>query len=166
MKKTLFFQNWDSSFPLPWKPIVDKNANKPFIPLSFEEAIAAGNYDNYFPEEGESSKNKVPFKKDKENDINNEEQITSSPLVQKSGSEEKSFIPAYTEANLKKMEEILSTAWFHAPLQNDLDKLVDGGVKAYTFKFCYQGSFSMVDVFRLNIMGQHKYIFMARLQVM
>ena len=63
MKKTLFFQNWDSSFPLPWKPIVDKNANKPFIPLSFEEAIAAGNYDNYFPEEGKSSKNKVPFKK-------------------------------------------------------------------------------------------------------
>ena len=63
----------------------------------------------------------------------------------------------------------MSTAWFHAPLQNDLDKLVDGGVKAYTFKFCYQGSFSMVDVFLLslfkvglNLMGHYVCLKMYR----
>ena len=202
VKKTLLFKNWDSSFPLPWKPIVDKNAKKPFMPFSFEEAIAAGNYDKSIPilagttgEEGLIVT--APFHKsqrrwnlffsqwnkwapqllfNRETDLITETDISvadeifehffpeegktsdsndgitsSSRLIQERIDEKRKFIPSYTAANLKKMEEIVSTAWFHAPLQNDLDRLVECGVSVYTFKFRYQGSFSMVDVFRLSM---------------
>ena len=215
VKRTLLFKNWDSSFPLPWKPIVDKNAKRPFMPFSFEEAIQAGNFDknipilagvtseeglivtapfhksqrrwnlffrhwykwapqflfnreidlisetdisvvkeifdHYFSEEGNKKKDAGFILKEKETN-NDDDDITASTLfIQKSIDQEQGVIPSYSEANLKKLEEIVSTAWFHAPLQNDLEQLVRGGVSVYTFKFCYQGPFSMLDVFRLSL---------------
>ena len=225
-KKTLLFKNWDNSFPLPWKPVVDKHAKRPFMPLSFEDAVEAKSFDKnipilagttgeegliitapfhksqrrwnlffrqwykwapqllfnretdlitetditvvdnifeqYFPTENASKIERSSFPNERETPDRNETVTISSRLVQKTIDEEINIIPEYTDENLKKMEEIVSTAWFHAPLENDLEKLIGCGVSAYSFKFCYQGSFSMVDVFRLsasklglNLMGQH-----------
>lgn len=215
IEKTMLFKDWDYTFPLPWKPVIDKNSKSPFMPFSFEEAIAEGNFDKDIPilagvtgEEGliitapflKSQKRWNLFFQDwkkwapqllfnretdliNENDISlvdkifehyfpiehklrqegnsisvetetdnvNEELMLQPHSITKSSTEESIFIPSYNDANLKKMEEIVSTAWFHAPLQNDLEKLVKSGVRAYTFKFSYQGTFSFVDVFRLPV---------------
>ena len=49
VKKTMLFKDWDNTSPLPWKPVVDKHSKKPFLPLSFEEAIKSGSVDTRIP---------------------------------------------------------------------------------------------------------------------
>ena len=228
--KSLMFKDWDSTFPLPWKPVVDNYASLPFMPLSFEDALKSGNFDKTIPilagtmgEEGlivtapfhKSSKRwellfrqwekwapQLFFNRETEliteNDIEAVDKVfehffpvaadkclsseanrdpkylrsqtstvdEDAVLLQNSSNTSsiwnKYFIPPLTENNLKQIEEIITTSWFHAPLHNDLEKLVKAGVNAYSFKFCYQGTFSIVDVFRLskikmglNFMGRY-----------
>ena len=220
MKKTMLFKDWDNSSPLPWKPVIDAYARKPFMPKSFEESIKAGSFDNKIPilsgtmgEEGLIVT--APFYKSKkrwkiffrqwekwapqlffnretelitENDViaanrllecvypNINASKTTSGEDNNKHDEAKEFIedekailmnqtsqnsneysikreddiPQFTDENIKKVEEIITTGWFHSPLVNDLERLINEGVTAYAFKFCYRGSFSIVDIFRLS----------------
>ena len=182
--QTLLFKDWDIAFPMPWKPVIDSYASRPFMPMTFADAIETGNFDKTVPilagimgEEGliitapfhKSSKRWELFFREwekwapllfynRETELVNENDITvvnklfehTFPTCSNDPTQNKKLIPPRTEVNLKKIEEICTTAFFHAPLSNDLEKLVNAGVSAFTFQFSYQGSFSMVDIFRLS----------------
>jgi carboxylesterase type B len=60
------------------------------------------------------------------------------------------------------MEQLFSTAIFHAPMVKDLDLLIKSGVNVYAFDFGYKGSMTLNEVFRLspiklvvNFFGRH-----------
>ena len=65
-------------------------------------------------------------------------------------------IPLHNEENLKKLEEIFSTAFFHAPLIKDAESLAEKRSKVYEFVFSYQGSMTIADIFRFNIASVNK----------
>ncbi len=46
---SFFSLDWDVTNPIPWKPIVDSFASVPFMPMSFEESIKAGNFPTDVP---------------------------------------------------------------------------------------------------------------------
>jgi len=60
------------------------------------------------------------------------------------------------------MEQLFSTAIFHAPMVKDLTLLSTQGVKIYPFEFSYKGTMTLCEVFRLppmklviNFFGRH-----------
>ena len=154
----LFFRQWDK-----WAPQLFFNREAELITES-DVAIVDRAFRHYFPVEATRGSLNRP------NDLEAQQNIEEDDAILASGPSaadslqlnEKYVIPQYTDSNLKKLEEILTTSWFHAPLVNDLERLVSAGSIAYTFKFCYQGSFSMVDIFRLptfkmglNLVGRY-----------
>ncbi len=45
-KFILYFQDWDFTSPMPWKPVVDGSfCSDPVLPKTFEEAVKAGEFD-------------------------------------------------------------------------------------------------------------------------
>ena len=46
LKAQLMFSDWDHVSPLPWVALVDSYCSNPILPLSFQEAIARGEFDN------------------------------------------------------------------------------------------------------------------------
>lgn len=60
------------------------------------------------------------------------------------------------------MEQLFTTAVFHAPMIKDMSLLAQNGAKVYTYEFAYNGSMTLCDVFRLtpiklfvNYFGRH-----------
>ena len=39
IKASMMFMDWDYASPMPWKPTLDAFSSKPFLPLSFTEAV-------------------------------------------------------------------------------------------------------------------------------
>ena len=71
-------------------------------------------------------------------------------------------MPKLNETSLRTMEQIFSTAIFHAPLVKDIGLLMAAGVDVYAYEFGYRGSMTLNDVFRLspiklvvNFFGRH-----------
>ena len=42
LKASLMFLDWDHTNPMPWKPTLDSFSARPFLPLSFTEAVRSG----------------------------------------------------------------------------------------------------------------------------
>ena len=49
IRNTTVFKDFDIPFPLQWKPSLDPESNKPFMPISFDEAVKQGKFDKSIP---------------------------------------------------------------------------------------------------------------------
>lgn len=49
VEKSGYFRDWDAACPLPWKPIIDDHASRPFLPISFEQIIKSGQFAKDMP---------------------------------------------------------------------------------------------------------------------
>lgn len=180
VEKTILFKDWDVTNPLPWKPNVDAYSSRPFLPKSFQELVQSGNFPKNIPilagvnsEEGLILS--APFHKspkrwnllfqqwdtwapqlffNREADL-----VTESDRLCVAKIKDKYFnvaedkkIPDCTDGNLRSLEQIFTTSIFHAPLARDLKLLVHEGVRVYSYLFSYQGSMTLVDIFRLPFM--------------
>ena len=63
---------------------------------------------------------------------------------------------------MRSLEQLITTAIFHAPWKKDMKLLASHGVEVYCFEFAYQGTMTLADIFRLppikmfmNFTGRH-----------
>eukprot|EP00095_Tigriopus_kingsejongensis_P006873 maker-scaffold605_size125465-snap-gene-0.25 protein:Tk06873 transcript:maker-scaffold605_size125465-snap-gene-0.25-mRNA-1 annotation:"esterase fe4" len=178
MDKSTVFKDWDVTNPLPWKPIVDGQfATQPFLPQPFEDLIRSGFANKAIPvlsgytsEEGLILSAFFHKSQRRWDLLFNQWEIWApqllfnreSDLVTKADQscvsqiKEKFFpgegFPARSESNLKRLEQLFSLAIFQAPLRKDLDLLSEHGFSIFAYVFQYEGSMSMVDLFRLPIL--------------
>ena len=178
VEKSTLFKDWDAASPMPWKPSPDSFSKTSFMPLPFVDAVRAGNYPKEIPiligtnsEEGliisaqfhKSRKRWDLFFKQwstwapqlfftRESDLVTEADKSCVNKIRQKFFNNLDSVPDLNESNLRKMEQILSTAIFQAPLSRDVDLLVEQGSTVYQYLFSYQGSMTMVDIFRLPLM--------------
>ena len=49
IEKSTMFKDWDVTNPLPWKPVVDANSPRPFLPATFTQLVEKGHFDTSIP---------------------------------------------------------------------------------------------------------------------